>query len=50
MLLSKKSDEQRKHCKFASIVCKTSHGQRTGMIEVEGHRAQLQLVESMSTI
>ena len=47
-LLSRESDEQPKFYKFASSVCKTSHGQRTGMIQVGGHRAQL--VESMSTI
>ena len=49
-LLSRESGEQPKCYKFASIVCKTSQGQRTGMIQVGGHRAQLQLVESMSTI
>ena len=48
MILSSKSVEQPKHYKFASIVCKTSHGQHTGMIQVGRHRAQL--VESMSTI
>ena len=50
MILSRKSVEQPKRYKFSSIMCKTSHEQRTGMIQVRRHRAQLQLVESMSTI
>ena len=42
MLLSRESGAQPKHYKFASIVCKTPQGQRTGMIQVGRHRTQLE--------
>ena len=41
MLLSRENGFQPKHYTFVSIACKTPHEQRTGMIQVRRHEAQL---------